>query len=142
MATLTESEIKLLCLRAQPLFLQQPMLLELQAPIKMCGDMHRQYTDLLRLFECGGFPTMVNYLFCGNYVVDWDTQSIGTISLLLTYKIQNPKNFFVLRGNHQFAGINWIYGFYDECNCHYSIKLWKVFSGVLNGLPVAKIGKL
>lgn len=49
-----------LCSQAKDLFLSQPMLLELGAPIKICGDVHGQYTDLLRLFEYGGFPPEVS----------------------------------------------------------------------------------
>ena len=48
-----------LCNHAREIFMQQPMLLELGAPIKICGDVHGQYTDLLRLFEYGGFPPEV-----------------------------------------------------------------------------------
>jgi serine/threonine-protein phosphatase PP1 catalytic subunit len=138
LASLGEPEIKLLCERARPILLQQPMLLELEAPIKICGDVHGQYTDLLRLLEYGGFPPESNYLFLGDYV-DRGKQSLETICLLLCYKIQYPENFFILRGNHEAAGINRIYGFYDECKRRYSIKLWKIFSNVFNCLPVSAL---
>jgi len=138
LVSISESEIKLLCTRVKPIILSQPMLLELEAPLKICGDVHGQYTDLLRLFEYGGFPPESNYLFLGDYV-DRGKQSLEVICLLLCYKILYPTNFFLLRGNHEAAGINRIYGFYDECKRRYSIKLWKVFSDVFNCLPVSAL---
>eukprot|EP00934_Nitzschia_sp_Nitz4_P007732 Nitzschia sp. Nitz4//scaffold183_size43938//28876//30175//NITZ4_007272-RA/size43938-augustus-gene-0.75-mRNA-1//-1//CDS//3329539620//7722//frame0 len=137
-ADLSDADIRLLCMRARPLLLKQPMLLELEAPVKICGDVHGQYSDLLRLFEYGGFPPVSNYLFLGDYV-DRGKQSVETICLLLAYKILYPENFFILRGNHESAGINRIYGFYDECKRRYSIRLWKIFSDVFNCLPVAAL---
>ncbi|PIK38538.1 putative serine/threonine-protein phosphatase PP1-alpha catalytic subunit-like [Apostichopus japonicus] len=65
---LTEQEVRGLCLKSREIFLSQPILLELEAPLKICGDIHGQYTDLLRLFEYGGFPPESNYLFLGDYV--------------------------------------------------------------------------
>ena len=138
LASLAENEIRMLCMTVRPKLLDQPMLLELTAPLKICGDVHGQYTDLLRLFEYGGFPPQANYLFLGDYV-DRGKQSLETICLLLSYKIKYPENFFILRGNHESAGINRIYGFYDECKRRYSIKLWKIFSDTFNCLPVSAI---
>ncbi|KAK8562362.1 hypothetical protein V6N12_010446 [Hibiscus sabdariffa] len=135
---LLEEEIRHLCTAAKDIFLQQPNLLELEAPIKICGDIHGQYSDLLRLFEYGGFPPSANYLFLGDYV-DRGKQSLETICLLLAYKIKFPENFFLLRGNHECASINRIYGFYDECKRRFNVRLWKTFTDCFNCLPVAAV---
>lgn len=104
----------------------------------MAGDTHGQFSDLLRLFEYGGYPPAANYLFLGDYV-DRGKQSVETICLLLAYKIKYKENFFLLRGNHECASINRIYGFYDECKKRYSVKVWKIFTDCFNCLPVAAL---
>ncbi|KAI4315473.1 hypothetical protein L6164_028276 [Bauhinia variegata] len=135
---LTESEIRQLCVVSKEIFLSQPNLLELETPMKICGDVHGQFSDLLRLFEYGGYPPEANYLFLGDYV-DRGKQSIETICLLFAYKIKYKENFFLLRGNHECASINRIYGFYDECKRRFNVRTWKTFTECFNCLPVAAL---
>lgn len=135
---LKENEIYYLCKNTQEIIKEQPTLLELSAPIKICGDTHGQYYDLLKLFQFAGFPPKCNYLFLGDYV-DRGKQSLETICLLMAYKIKYPENVFLLRGNHECASINRIYGFYDECKRRYDIHLWKVFTECFNYLPIAAL---
>lgn len=131
----SECKLKALCTTAREVFLSQSALVELEAPMKICGDIHGQYQDLLRFFEYGGFPPESNYLFLGDYV-DRGKQSLETITLMFCYKCKFPENFFQLRGNHECASITRIYGFYDECKRRHSIKTWKQYCDVFNCMPV------
>jgi len=64
--------------------------------------------------------------------------SAGSV-LFFKMQIKYPENFFLLRGNHECASINRIYGFYDECKRRYSIRLWRTFTDCFNCLPVAAL---
>ncbi|KAJ1727181.1 serine/threonine protein phosphatase Pzh1, partial [Coemansia biformis] len=135
---LRNSEIVAVCHAAREVFLAQPTLLQLAAPVKITGDIHGQYTDLLRLFDKCGYPPHCNYLFLGDYV-DRGKQSIETMLLLMCFKIKYPDNFFLLRGNHECASVTRVYGFYDECKRRCNVKVWKAFINTFNALPVAAV---
>lgn len=135
---LKNAEITAICSAVREVFLSQPALIELTAPVKIVGDVHGQYTDLIRLFEMCGFPPNANFLFLGDYV-DRGKQSLETILLLFCYKLKYPENFFLLRGNHECANVTRVYGFYDECKRRCNIKVWKTFIDTFNCLPIAAI---
>ncbi|CAD0022628.1 unnamed protein product [Aureobasidium pullulans] len=118
---LKNAEIFAICQAAREVFLSQPALLELAPAVKIVGDVHGQYTDLLRDY------------------VDRGKQSLETILLLLCYKLRYPENFFLLRGNHECANVTRVYGFYDECKRRCNIKVWKSFVDTFNCLPIASV---
>lgn len=138
---LTTQELKQILSKSRSIFMEQPTLLKLSPPVKIVGDIHGQYHDLIRIFNSCGYPPQTNYLFLGDYV-DRGYKSLETILLLLCFKIKYPENFFMLRGNHECANITKIYGFYDECKRRLPLisgshKLWKNFIDVFNTLPIA-----
>lgn len=135
---LKNNEIIYICYKVRDVLLEQSCLLELNPPVNIVGDIHGQYDDLLRIFDILGYPPSTNYLFLGDYV-DRGKQSLETILLLLCFKIKYPENFFILRGNHECASVNRVYGFYDECKRRCSLKIWKVFTDVFNCLPIAAV---
>ncbi|XP_076898664.1 serine/threonine-protein phosphatase BSL1-like [Bidens hawaiensis] len=141
-------EVGELCYAAEQIFSQEPTVLDLKVPIKVFGDLHGQFTDLMRLFDEYGFPssagdiTYIDYLFLGDYV-DRGQHSLETITLLLALKINYPQNFHLIRGNHEAADVNALFGFRPECiermGENDGIWAWKRFNQLFNHLPLAAL---
>ncbi|CAJ1964046.1 unnamed protein product [Cylindrotheca closterium] len=135
---LDEDFLITLCGKVSELFLKDPMVLRLKAPIKICADIHGQFFDLLRIFDYGDYPSKSDYLFLGDYV-DRGKQSVEVVAMLFGFKFLFPEKLHMLRGNHESGSINRIYGFHDECGRKYSNKLYKAFVKAFNCLPVVAV---
>ncbi|KAH7727878.1 serine/threonine phosphatase [Aphelenchoides avenae] len=137
--TITVQEIIHVCDMARLEFQRHGPLVEINSPVNICGDVHGQYNDLIRLFGAGGFPPLSAYLFLGDYV-DRGDRSVETILLLFCYKIRYPKVFFILRGNHECEHVNRIYGFYDECCRRFkSVPMWQAFQDTFRWMPLSAL---
>ncbi|KAG5253508.1 serine/threonine-protein phosphatase BSL [Salix suchowensis] len=142
------NEIADLCDSAERIFSSEPSVLQLKAPIKIFGDLHGQFGDLMRLFDEYGSPSTagdiayIDYLFLGDYV-DRGQHSLETITLLLALKVEYPSNVHLIRGNHEAADINALFGFRIECiermGERDGIWVWHRINRLFNWLPLAAL---
>lgn len=97
---LPEKDLTKLCEYVSELLLEECNVQPVSTPVTVCGDIHGQFYDLLKLFEVGGQPPSTNYIFMGDFV-DRGYYSLETLTLLMVLKARYPDRITLLRGNHE-----------------------------------------
>ncbi|KAL5140314.1 Phytochrome-associated serine/threonine-protein phosphatase [Glycine soja] len=136
---LLEDELQLLCEYVKEILIEESNVQPVNSPVTVCGDIHGQFHDLMKLFQTGGHVPETNYIFMGDFV-DRGYNSLEVFTILLLLKARYPANITLLRGNHESRQLTQVYGFYDECQRKYgNANAWRYCTDVFDYLTLSAI---
>ncbi|KAG8502072.1 hypothetical protein CXB51_002134 [Gossypium anomalum] len=125
--------------KVKEILIEESNVQPVNSPVTVCGDIHGQFHDLMKLFRTGGHGDFVDR--------GYNSLEVFTILLLLKarppmYNVspRYPANITLLRGNHESRQLTQVYGFYDECQRKYgNANAWRYCTDVFDYLTLSAI---
>lgn len=133
------SVIKQLVDDVKQILSEEPMVIEINEPVIVVGDIHGHLLDLVRIFWNFGYPPAQKYLFLGDYV---DRGEFSTECILMIYALKYlyPSHIYLIRGNHEFPATGSGGGFADEIEIMYrGMRLFNSFCESFAFMPLGAI---
>ncbi|PIC52220.1 hypothetical protein B9Z55_002415 [Caenorhabditis nigoni] len=122
------------------IFRDESTLETMSPPCTIVGDIHGQYVDLVRLLNMRLTKEETKQKKTG---FSSNRHSIECIALMFALKIHYPKNYILLRGNHETRAINFAYGFKEELTIKLGeadgAEVWEKFNETFSYMPLAAL---
>ncbi|CAI5976003.1 unnamed protein product [Closterium sp. NIES-64] len=86
---LMEDELKQLCeYQVKEILVEESNVQAVNSPVTVCGDIHGQFHDLMKLFDTGGPVPSTNYIFMGDFVDrGYNSLEVFTVLMLLKARV-------------------------------------------------------
>ncbi|MCR8432841.1 MAG: metallophosphoesterase [Crenarchaeota archaeon] len=127
--------------KAEEVFKDEEIVLDIDAKEAFfIGDIHGDLKSATKIFQIIQ-QTNAKFVFLGDYI-DRGPFSVEVMVGILRLKLSEPDRIVMLRGNHETAPVNEVYGFLDELHYKYPTHtntLYREFNKVFSQMPVAAI---
>jgi len=128
-----------LCKSVSKIFGDESIILKINHPVIIVGDIHGHLLDLARIFIKFGMPPYVKYLFLGD-IVDRGEFSLETLLIIYALKFLYPSSIYLIRGNHEFLLKSCSATFGDEFQLLYpGSSLFQIAIESFYNIPLAAI---
>lgn len=125
-------------------FLSKPLLVDIQGPVYVIGELNGDFDGLVNIFETLGTPPETKYLFLGN-IIGTRPQGLGVALLLFALKVYYPEHLYIIRGKmeDQIQSRADRGTLYDECLKQFNLsdgrEVWKEFVWLFDHMPICAV---
>lgn len=132
---LYKSTVEKLIKQTTSILSKESVVIDLQGPHTIVGDIHGNIEVLLDIFTLFGYPPNTKYVFLGDYV-DRGRNSVSVICTLFALKCLFSDSIYLIRGNHECRCLSEIYGFKQEAMAKYDESIYELTLLAFDEMPL------